>query len=315
MRKINNILIAILWLLAMTLVANFWFNTKYGFNIFSGSHWQYLAYMQATTQPIKPSFYISFIVLIIITVIGLYILLQPRRRHIVLPVIDRSTPPMPNAAPITEPAPENPEIAREPVQNETSPKQDAAPAPWAKKTVEPAPQSIPNTTPMARPPRLNIPNVPRSPMPTVPLKSTQPTLSGNTGMDNTEIQNIFESAGYITKGSPRIKGIQTSIIAIGNDEVLWIGANGISTPDMQRTIDTLNGIFTDTLEDIEIHIHAFIIGATDNDNGDIMHFANVEELRAYISSHPNSPGDDDDAENMDAYSAYIGTVVDYIRKI
>lgn len=308
MRKINNILIGLLWLLAMTLVANFWFNTKYGFNIFSGSHWQYLAYMQATTQTIKPSFYISFVLLIIITVIGLYILLQPRHRHIVMPIIDRSTPPVPNTTPVNEQTLESQTQTPEPIQTETPPKQD-------KKPTEPVSQPTTTMTP-ARPPRLNIPNVSRAPMPSVPLKSTPTTTYENTTMDNSEIQNIFESAGYVVKGSPRIKGIQTSVIAIGNQEVLWLGANGISTTDMQRTVDTLNGVFTDTLEDIEIHIHAFIIGATDNDAGDIMHFANTNELREYISSHPNSPGDDeDDAENMDAYSAYIGTVVDYIRKI
>jgi hypothetical protein len=309
MRKINNILIGLLWLLAMVLAATFWFNTKYGFNIFSGSHWQYLAYMQATTQPIKPSFYISFVFLVLMTVIGLYILLQPRRRHIVLPVIDRSTPSTPKITPAKEPVSEPQTITQEPTKTEIPQETDKVPT-------ESVSQPNPAVPGMLRPPRLNIPNVSRAPMPTVPLKSTPSTTSGNTTQDYTEIQNIFESAGYIVKGSPRIKGVQTSVIAIGNEEILWIGANGISTADMQRTIDTLNGVFTDTLEDIEIHIHAFIIGATDNDTGDIMLFANTDELRAYISSHPNSPGDDeDDAENMDAYSAYIGTVVDYIRKI
>ncbi|MBP5708065.1 MAG: hypothetical protein J6W79_03655 [Alphaproteobacteria bacterium] len=247
--------------------------------------------------------------LVLVTVIGLYVLLQPRRRYIVMPIIDRSTPPAPNIEPVNEPIPEPQTPPKEPIQVETPPK-------TAEKPNEPVSQPTPTTPNLSRPPRLNIPNVSRAPMPTVPLKSTPSIAPGNTTQDNAEIQNIFESNGYIVKGSPRIKGIQTSVIAIGNEEVLWIGANGISTADMQRTVDTLNGVFTDTLEDIEIHIHAFIIGATDNDTGDIMHFANIDELRAYIQSHPNSPGDDeDDAENMDAYSAYIGTVVDYIRKI
>ena len=119
------------------------------------------------------------------------------------------------------------------------------------------------------------------------------------------------------KGSPRIKNIQTSVIAIGNEEVLWIGATGIKTSDMKTAVETLHGVFVDTLEDIEIDINAFIIGApdaADNPDPSILQFATVDDLRDYIMAHPNTPSDDE-PENFDAYSAYIGTVIDYIGKI
>ena len=70
--RLNNILIGLLWLLIATLGASFWFNTKYGFNVLSAQHWQYLAYMQASNQPVKPSFYISLVVVICVMVAGLY---------------------------------------------------------------------------------------------------------------------------------------------------------------------------------------------------------------------------------------------------
>ena len=300
--RTNNILIGLLWLLAISLGASFWFNTQYGFNIFSLQHWQYLAYMQATAQPVRGGFYISLLVIVVIAVLGLYKLLQPKYRKIVLSNVEsENTQQVAQAAPVVQEVPTTKiEVPKQAVPE--------TPVPMA-------------STPMgiARPPRLNIPTVTRTtaPAPRVPLTSTTPsTPKVNPEQEYADIHEIFTSAGYVYKGSPRIKNIQTSVIAIGTNEVLWIGATGISTTDMQRAVDTLNGVFADTLDDIEINVNAFIIGVTDNvDNSSIMHFASVDELRAFINEHTNTPPDEDEQENFDAYSGYIGTVVDYIGKI
>ena len=294
--RINKFLVSLLWLLAMALGATFWFNAQYGFNFFSLSHWQYLAYMQASGQPIKVSFYISLALVIILSVFGLYILLQPHRRRIVLPIIDRSTPQRLNPSIIESERPTQSSTDDTPQQHSTEQKTTVLPGP-------------------SRPPRLNIQSMPRQNLPTVPLQSSVPAIRNNSADDDKEIRDIFESAGYVVKGTPRIKNVQTSVIAIGSDEILWIGANDVSDTDMQSAINTLKGVFTDTLEDIEIDVHAFTIGNNNDNDTNIMHFANVDELREYITAHPNPPLADDDTENFDAYSAYIGTVVDYIRKI
>lgn len=295
--RTNNILIGLLWLLAISLGTSFWFNTKYGFNIFSLQHWQYLAYMQASGQPVKTGFYISFLIIVIIAVLGLYKLLQPKNHGSIMPTRDNSQ------------RPAQPQQSIQPIIQETKPIEVSTPQ-------EPAATTMPG---MVRPPRLNIPAVTRTtaPTPRVPLTATAPsTPKVDPEQEYADIHEIFTSAGYVYKGSPRIKNVQTSVIAIGTDEVLWIGATGISTSDMQRAIDTLNGVFADTLDDIEININAFIIGAPDNtDNSSIMHFASVDELRAFINEHKNTPPDEDEQENFDAYSGYIGTVVDYIGKI
>ncbi len=292
--RINNILIGLLWLLAATLGANFWFNTQFGFNIFSLQHWQYLAYMQATGQPVRAGFYISLIVIVAVAVFVLYELLQPRLRRITLPIVDNKTSTPQTTAPtkIIVPEPENNTPA---VLTPTH-----------------------NSTTLVRPPRLNIsmPTQTRTPTPRVPLSSG--TQRSNPETTYADIHEIFKSAGFVYKGSPRIKGIQTSVLAIGTGEVLWLGASGIKTADMQTAVDTLNGVFTDTLDDIEINVNAFIVGAPDaneNASGSILQFASVDELRTYIVSHPNTPPDEDETENFDAYSGYIGTVVDYIGKI
>ena len=301
--KLNNILIGLLWLLAVSLGASFWFNTKYGFNIFSVQHWQYLAYMQASGQPVKTSFYVSLLLIVIIAVFGLYQLLQPRYRKITLPVFDRTQP---QEQPKTE-SEKQPSVAVQTAQPEVAPETKQ------NDVVQP---TISKTGPV-RPPRLNIPTVTRTsaPTPRVPLISKQDKKI-DPEQEYADIHEIFTSAGFVYKGSPRIKNMQTSVIAIGTDEVLWLGATGVSSADMRRAVDTLNGVFSDTLEDIEININAFIIGATDKpDDDSIIYFETVDDLREFVNEHKNVPPTEDEVENFDAYSAYIGTVIDYIGKI
>ena len=301
MNRMNNILVGLLWLLASTLGATFWFNTMFGFNIFAAQHWQHLAYMQATDQSVKPTFYISIIVIVFIMIFGLYKLLQPRVRRISTPIFDRSAQPNTANQPIHDPAPIAPE----------APKQTTVEQPVS------APETV--AAPAApRPPRLNIPNVPRStPVPHVPLTSTPQQPASTMNVEYADIHDIFKSAGYVYKGMPKIKNVQMAIVAIGTNEVLWMGAVGISDAEMQRAVQALSGVFSDTLDDIEININAFIVAPSNADNTDvnILHFATVDDLRNYIMAKPNTPPDADESENFDAYSGYIGTVMDYIGKI
>lgn len=306
--RINNILIGLLWLLAATLGANFWFNTLFGFNIFSLQHWQYLAYMQASGQPVRTSFYVSFLLIIIITVSVLYKLLHKPVYKTISPVFDTAV--KPSELPVT------------PISKSQETKVTTPPATTTPGAYTPAMQTNNMPGSLVRPPRLNVPlSATYSDRPTT---MQTPSTNGfnkprqEPNQDYEAIREIFTSAGFVDKGAPRIKNVQTAIIAIGNDELLWLGAQGIKTTDMKIAIDTLTGVFADTLEDIEIHIKAFIINAPDaleNTDDSILQFATIDDLRSFIMENPNTPPDEDEAENFDAYSAYIGTVVDYIRKI
>ena len=325
MNRFNNFLVGLLWLLAITLGATFWFNTMYGFNIFAAQHWQHLAYMQATGQAVKPSFYISIVVILFIMIFGLYKLLQPRFRQITMPVIDRTSQPQMTKKTVT-----TIQTTTTPVQQPAQPVSQPAPQPEPQPVPQPEQQPVvsepvtptPMATPepqMARPPRLNIPTVTRvSPVPNVPISSTPQQTLTNPETDYAEIRNIFEAAGYVFKGMPKIKNVQTATVAIGSGEVLWIGAVGVKNADMQRAVQTLSDVFSDTLDDIEININAFIVASPDaaeNSSTNILQFATVEDLRNYISGRPNTQPDEDERENFDAYSGYIGTVMDYIGKI
>ncbi len=296
--KIEHILLSLLWILVTALGGIFWFNARYGFNIFSSAHWQYLSVLQASQTPVSSGFYFSLILLISVLILGLYIIWRPHR-HKQKKVAQQTYPPHPqtNEVPPTTPTPQP----------------------------EPAPASIPaapaypaSTTPqMMRPPRLN-PSVVKitpttTPQTTPPNATPAPPVAPVMASD---AQTIFSDLGYITKTPPKLHGIQTILLALGLDETLWLGASNISTDQMRDARDVLSDLFIETLDELTIDITSFIISPTGGaPDEDILHFANIDELRAYMNEHPNPPLSESDSENMDAYSEYIDTVLKYLGKL
>lgn len=308
-KNFENILLGLLWLLAATLGTTFWFNTRFGFNLFSGAHWDYLATQQASRAPVSFWFYFSFVAATFITLFVLYLLIKPRRRNIKMPQQQKTVPTTPAASPTT-------------IEN----KSDASQINIIPGTVQHAPTTpvAPNATPMPpRPPRLNIAPAntfaPATPMPTtmtptIPATTTTPSVQ--TKQDWPEIREIFSMAGYVIKPEPFINGKKMALLAIGTDEVLYLGAVGISTSQMQGCVNKLQQIFRDTLDDIEITVNAFVLNPTDtNADESILTFGSIDELRHYMNEHRNTPLDTDDAENFAAYSEYITTVIEYIGKL
>ncbi|MCQ2581487.1 MAG: hypothetical protein MJ170_00700 [Alphaproteobacteria bacterium] len=282
-KKFDNILLIILWLLAMCLGTCFWLNTRYGFNMFYGPHWEYLSYAQASNLNINKWFYVSIVVAIVITIIGLYLIVTPN----ILSKCKRF---------------KNIKTANE--------KQSAQPTNESQAAAINEP---------VRPPRPNTPIVVNS-TPINPVK-TEPTNIAPTQMATTpqytdELKQIFQDAGFVVKQAPIINGVQTSLFAAGTGEVVYIGATGITHDKMQSAIDKLRGVFSDTLDDIEININAFIVSPLDNsDNDSIIDFATIDDLREYIQAHTNPPLPDDDDGNFDAFSSFITTVAEYIGNI
>ena len=290
--RLDNFLLAILWLLASTLGACFWFNIRFGFNIFSSQHWHHLAYMQAAQNPVSPMFYISTVITVFVVIFGLYLIIRPRFRRFKMPI--RQT---------TIPSPQQPAQPRP----ADVPTPSVTPAPAQPQNASTIPEQM-----LTRPPRLNIAVTPQ-------LFSAPPPQQVTTPQNDwSEIRDIFESAGYTFKGTPRIGTITSAPIAIGTGEVLWLGAIGIPTSALGAAIDTLNQIFSDTLDNIIININGFVIDAPDAaapTTTGILTFDTPASLRQYMSEHTNPPLAEDDIENFDAFSAYISTVIDYIGKI
>ena len=293
--RLNNFLLATLWLSASTLVACFWFDIRFGFNLFSSAHWRHLAYMQASQNPVAPAFYISMVMAVAIVMLGLHILLRPRFKKFKMPIRNLYSRP----------------------KKRTSTPQPPTPAPTQTPTPTPDPTPAPQTdTPgLSRPPRLNISVTPQ--LYSAPTPTPQSSATSGTS-DWPEIREIFESTGYTIKSTPKIGNLQTSLFAIGTNETLWIGAVGVPTSAMQTAIDTIGQIFSDTLDDIVININGFVVFPPDisaPSAPQILTFDTPGALRQYMNEHKNPPLGTEDIENFDAFSAYISTVIDYIGKI
>ncbi|MDE6250052.1 MAG: hypothetical protein K2M34_00245 [Alphaproteobacteria bacterium] len=323
--RLDNILLGILWLLAATLGASFWFNTKYGFNIFSAPHWQYLAYLQASQAPVAPSFYISLGVCVFITIFGLYFLIQPKLRKIVFPIRDTKPAPTPAATEqkTTLPEPAAPvvqksntsEIVANPQITQSAPQSEPAPQPAT--TPKPSVTSAPTARPAPlRPPHLTLPTT--NSYAAAPIPATTHNTTNNNDAANAALSAIFTQNGYTVKKNPYIAGWQPNLLAIGTNEVLWIGGIGATTGQVKKAINKLNQIFADTLDDIYIGINGFSINAPDAQTAefnDILLFNTNDDLANYMASHKNPAPSAEEKENFDAYSEYIDTVIGYIGKL
>lgn len=294
-KRIDYLLLEILWVLAVTLGLGFWMTTRYAFNIFSGAHWKYLAELQARAVPVRGGFYTSLIIGIIIMFGGMFLLVRPQLRKIKFPKIR-----LPHRAHVaktkSDPAPT-------PVVTSSAPVATAAPA-------------------MKRPPRPYVGvatgtatanTAPATPVvaPATPAAPTTPAPR-----EYPEIRRIFESTGYTVKSVSSINGFAPALFAIGANEVLWLGGVDVSTHDVRNAITALQKVFSETLDDIEINVNGFAVNAPDattSEFQDILMFPDADALREYMTAHKNDMSNED-SENFAAYSEYIDTVINYIAK-
>ena len=305
--RLNFLLLGTLWTLAIVLVLDFWLNTAYNFNMFSSSHWQVVSALQAENQHIATGFYVAFIASIILIILGLYLLFRPKFRKINFATTP--TKPIASAQPVTEQKIES-----------TAPQQPITEPQVEQKTQEPKPEPAITSNPiMQRPPRLHIQ------MPKIterPITATQntPAKTATTPKPvaryTDEIRQIFEKNGYRVLEPKSITNIPLSLIALGANETLWIGANDISHEQMADVMLAFKNVFAETLEDIEIDINAFIINPTDDDQVEaILDFHDTDELASAIENTPNESESEDkeeESENMNAFAGYIETVLTYL---
>lgn len=288
--RINYILLGTLWCMAMVLGLDFCLNTVYNFNMFSSAHWAYIANAQAQNQQIATGFYIAITLAITLGIFGLYMLFRPRFRKIILTKPEPTPMPAPDITPPAQDA-----ISQTPTTPQTT-----------------------NDPVIQRPPRLHIQlqnNTHTTPQKT-PQQNTNQTK--NTEQQKPryvhEIRDIFEKNNYIVLNPKKISNTEISLIALGSNETLWLGACDISHEQMADIILAFKSVFGETLQDIEIDINAFIINPTDNEHVDaILDFTSLDELSDAINENPNDePDNDNESENMDAFRGYIETVITYL---
>jgi len=269
-KQINHFLLGIIWLLATALGASFLFNTKFGFNIFSGAHWQYFAQLQATGEHINTWFYILIILTIFITIVGLYLFMNPRFRKINMDL--HNAPPL-----------------------------DQKPVPVLSQTNAIEPNNM-------RPPRLNLEKTNDyiiAENTQTNIITTNKPVKNNSG----EISEIFKSAGYTVKKPPKINGAELSLCAIGANESIWIGCENIDVQKFQDIINRLESVFTETLEDIKININSFMIDENATSDT-IKIYKTIAELRKKLPENEKITDEDREnfdaySEYIDTVTDYL----------
>ena len=299
--KFESILLSILLGTSTLLGLSFWLNINYGFNLFYEKHWEELAQLQASHTPIATGFYVSVIVALLIFLIGIFVIYKTESGT--------------KKSPTTNTINIQPEQQNIPVPQQTQVNTATEP-----ETNADAPAPMPEI-PLSRPPRLNLPkNIAQIVAQQQQIKHEVPQKQQSYSQQNpyaSEITQMFSDAGYTIKQNPTISGFSPNLFAIAPDEILYIGAIDAKMDDMQRAVDKLQSVFTETLEDIQINITPFILDTMNQyqPNDSVLIFKSIDELRQFVSEHQIDEMSDVDADNFDAYSEYIDTIIQYVKNI
>lgn len=300
-KKFGNLLLSLLWLMTVTLATTFWMNIKYGFNIFSAAHWAYLSELQAYRTDIKPDFYISLILAIVIGLVGLYFLARPKMRTFFIEPSQMPPPPQvdtPNIFNLQRPV----ESIKQQPDEQTTPR-----APQINITRPMSPTGISRSRPA---PKQN--NTAYVPAPKI--TPTNPADSSHLA----EISGILDAAGYIIKPCARIGKLVKPVVALSYDQTIWVCTENVSGADVLDALQTLIAVFDDTLGDSanDLTVRGCIINSTaPTENPELIEtFNTIDEFQEFINNHPNTKPDDYDQDLFDAISTYIGTVTNYIGK-
>ena len=307
-KRFEHFLLSVLLGTSVLLVLTFWLNVKFSFNCLSATHWMELASLQASHAHIDKDFYLSIGIAIVVFIIGLYIINRPRLRK-----ISYNTQ-MPT---VTKPSNIEPIKHQENEQNISENKTVEQETPII--TLEPEnviPQPLTNNFQpginVARPPKLHLPkNIAQIAAAQYSQQEAKEVASKQTERFNEELAKIFTENNYVVKQNPVFGDFKTNLFAIGNNEKVWMGAVDCDIKSLQSAIKQLQGVFSETLEDIEIYISAFMIDTLSkyDSTDDITIFHNVDELKEFISKNPGDTIEDYDQENFNAYSEYIDTVI------
>lgn len=131
-----------------------------------------------------------------------------------------------------------------------------------------------------------------------------------------QLSEIFTQNGYTVKAKLSLNNTDTKVLAIGTNEILWIGGIGMPTSQIQNAIHKLNKVISDTLDNIHIYITGFVINAPDAQNpifNNILLFNTIDDLATYMASHKPPAPTGQGIEDFKAYSEYIDILLEYIE--
>jgi hypothetical protein len=329
MRK-ERFLIAVLWLSAVALLALWFFNMFFSFNLLSAAHWMYLSELQLSGG-VDRNFYVSVAAFVAGGLLGLYILIVPWHRkvrimrevglgdQIGLRIESGGTP---EAAPAPKQnfiLPEKPPKLHLnnvfiPVRHETAPIRH---------------QSEPQAAPHA-----------------VPVRASAPVQQSKNPELVARIRGMLADVGFVNKEPPAIGGLRPDFWAVGSDEALVVGiysaeqgeitaAEGgdsiwhagqhkFQSPVWQMTgvVQKLEALFLEVVgTELKINVLPFVFveGRIANKSAveniwnalGVKVFDDMAALQSFISEYQPRVLDDSEKGDFDAFSDFVNTVSSY----
>ena len=317
MKRIDRFLIGILWVNAVIIAALWFFDRFFSFNLMSGMHWRYLAELQVLGN-VDVRLYASFVLFVVISLVGLYFLIVPWHRKIVM------------------------------VQSALY--QSSALQPTTDQTLDIGIEEKEEFFIPVRPPRLNLSNV------FIPTKQEARDINNATPILVTssefriKIRDLLTRIGFIAKDMHEIEGIKFDFCVIGTDDILMIGllsseqgeitaseqgesmwnvdGRSFKSPVAQilMVVQKLQDLFDDVLDDgFQVNIIPFVfvegtiinlseIQSVWNTLG-INVFFDMESLEEFLNKNKPRELDEDEKSEFNAYSEFIDTVADHFSGV
>ncbi|MDR3208592.1 MAG: hypothetical protein LBT45_01965 [Rickettsiales bacterium] len=311
MRKRERFLISVLWANAAVIAALWFFNTIFGFNLFSATHWRYLAELQVAGG-VAVGFYISAVSFVVVGLAGLYMLIVPWHRKITM---------MPSVyAPVSATA--------------TTDK----PAETAGRIQLPE-----------RPPKLNLNNIFIPTKHDEIIKREVPARVVQVSETAENIKSMLSRIGFVVKESPSIGGVKPDFLAIGTDEALVVGllcgergeivaseggdslwrANNqtFKSPAWQITtiVQKLSALFLEVLDpELKVSILPFVFSDGRISNRDSVQniwdalgvkvFDDMNIFADFLEEYRPRRLDDAEKEDFGAFSDFVDNVLGYFNK-
>jgi len=316
MRKhLEHFLLSVLMGTTILLGLTFWLNVRFGFNIFSNTHWQELASLQASGANIDKDFYLSVGVAVFVFILVLNIIYRPRFRKIPQPSKKQNkTVPVVQSNPIVPEKHPEPVVQTDAWQNKIEPIIETKPTPESKE-ISPTTNPTSNTgAGLVRPPKLHLPK--NMAQIVANQYANQTPKINQSDKYNDDLAKIFSERFYTTKKCESISGFTPNLIAIAHNEIVWIGGVDCDMDKLKFAISRMDSTFKETLEDIQIHINGFLIDTNHmyKSDGNIHVFNSIPELQEYLDKNPVQPVPDEDREDFAAYSEYIDSVLTLLYK-
>ncbi|MCR4918170.1 MAG: hypothetical protein K5912_04505 [Alphaproteobacteria bacterium] len=153
------------------------------------------------------------------------------------------------------------------------------------------------------------------------VKTPEPEVDDTQDSDTDElvtIQNALTRAGYNVRTTIEIYDNYHALVAIGNDERVFIIMSGVDSTTLLTLEEYIETAFVSSMkgEPVDIDLSILCVNGSKRKLGDSIEcFKKVSDLEKYLTENPNRQLKDmEEAILFDAFAGYIDSLMEYLFK-